>query len=95
MERYKLIKFIALWDKTGGSGNLDKSGLVSQDITLRKGDKVLLFVNTDKKSDKSPDFTLSVEDKSSPLGQREDPRGRKVNPPPSNFGGGEDDGTPF
>jgi hypothetical protein len=97
MERYKLVKFIALWNKESNAGILYQSGVVSMDITLKKGDKVVLFTNREKRSDKSPDYTLSVEDKSAPLGQREEqPSGsRKVNPPPSNFGGGEDDGTPF
>jgi hypothetical protein len=56
----RFIKIGALWQAVSRSGSRYMNGKVNEDITLRRGEKIYVFQNTDRKNDKSPTATLMI-----------------------------------
>lgn len=55
---------LAFWKKDKGNLLSHKDGLSAEEVaelqTLKVGDRLIIWDNQDKRSDKSPDYTLKV-----------------------------------
>ncbi len=58
----KKKQVIAMWVKQGKSGQPFFSGMVSEDVTLKKGQRLVMFSNGFKENERQPDWHVYEDD---------------------------------